>query len=146
MKVTIPLFDIFSLGTGFFVGYKKSQGNEVNEELLLILPTALVVSTTPCFMKFGEWLSKKMYKTVESRMLNGDQIDVNVDDHVVPYHNLPLEQRTEHLERLREKRSELEEKFSTNNYLKKTAKGSLRSAIETSIGYGIGYLVGEILS
>lgn len=138
MKINIPIVDIATLVTGFYVGYNHAKGNDMSAFMEyggLIGPTITTAALAYGMTKLAKGMGK-MAKTARKY----GTIKVNFDGIEKKYSELRLEER----EKFDKKISELERKTEELNPRKSAFNAAKRYAIETGIGYVAGQIIGQL--
>ena len=97
-KLKVPLYDIGTLATGFYIGYNEGKGIDVSptvEYLTKYGPTAFAVTSTPVMIKltntFGKWMNKAIAQNLQSGNLEVTLPDGSKEK----YRNLDEEKKSE---------------------------------------------------
>ncbi len=117
----IPLFDIGTVLSGASVGFSKAKGIEIGhlDELLKYGPTVFATLTVPSAMLY----SRKRFN------YDSNIFEITPGQGLKVYNDPVL--------------TEINKKLSTPNIVKETFGTSLKTAIETCIGYAAGYAIGR---
>jgi len=145
-KLTIPLYDIGTLISGFYIGYNEGKGIDTTQTVEYLTkygPTAIAVCMTPLMLKvinmFGKWTNRKIMQN-----LHNEDFEVTRQDKTKKYKDLNMDQKQELRHKILENINNLESKLQDISYLKPTIIAGTRTAIETIIGYTAGRIYSEI--
>jgi hypothetical protein len=143
---TIPLYDIGTLISGFYIGYNEGKGIDTSQTVDYLTkygPTILAVSMTPLILKatnmFGRWTNRKML-----RDLCNENFEVTIKGKTKQYKDLDEDKKQELTNKMLENVNDLESKLQNPQYLKPTLIAGTRTAIETMIGYAAGRIYSQI--
>ena len=146
-RLKIPLYDIGTIATGFYIGYNEGKGIDVSpsiEYLTKYGPTAIAVTATPIMIKltntFGKWINRKVAQNLQDGNL---QITLP-DGSKEKYKNLDENQRQKITPKIVKGINNLESRLQDPKYLKLTLSIGTRTAVETTAGYITGRIYSQI--
>lgn len=146
-KLDVPLYDIATIATGFFIGYNKGKGVDVTptvEYLTKYGPTTLAIYVTSLLTKRISILAKYVYKPITREFEDGDLNIVLPNDSKKKYKELDEYQKQKITPKLVEALTDLKSKSEHPSYLKDISYHGLITAAETTLGYIIGDLCSQI--
>ncbi|MBW2973187.1 hypothetical protein KY346_02215 [Candidatus Woesearchaeota archaeon] len=121
-KVSIPIDDIASLVCGIYAGYQSAHGEDPSP-YLFYGPTIVRTSLVPPFMLFVRGSLKAALHITRDRP-----------------NRLPAQENAQMIRGLKEGK----ESITVRKTAGITVKEAGLSALETAVGYGIGYAIGKI--
>ena len=146
-KLKIPLYDLGTLATGFYIGYSEGKGIDTSttiEYLTKYGPTAFAVVATPSAIKliniFGKWTTRQVSKNLQ----DGNLEVVLQNGSRKKYRDLNESEKQKITPKIIDGANKLESKLQNPKYLKPTLKTGARTAIETASGYIAGRLYSQI--
>jgi len=136
-KLDIPVFDLATLGAGFYVGYNEGKGIDVGNNLEYLTkygPTTFALVASPILAKVMTTGSKTFLNYMDKSLENGN-IKNNEGKYLTP------EEIELGMKSLKKSKKSLE----NIRYLKPTLKLASRTALETIIGYTIGRMTSQLI-
>ncbi len=135
-RFKVPLYDIFAFTAGFSIGYSEVKGIDTGpafEYLTKYGPTAFATTITPFILKkkSNDYLRDLQYNNV-TILFQGDSKkkyrDLNEDEKRKININF----------------KNFESRLNRPEYIKKPVSIGLKTALETSLGYSLGSLLGRL--
>lgn len=146
----IPLYDLGTIASGFYIGYNEGKGNHISptvECLTKYGPTVFVSIMTPITLK----LINSLMRRTRKRMIDGlesGELDVKIygytGGYIRKYKDLDESRQADISSKILKSCCNLESKINNQRYMKPTAIACTRTAIETAIGYAIGRVYSQI--
>jgi hypothetical protein len=125
--VKLPLFDLATLASGFYIGYQEGKGIQTNQTVEYVTkygPTGFALVATPFL--------QKSIKTVGMYFLSQAKKAEKTEQMLNPAH------KSENSDQL----NTLEDKLNSISYMKPTVIMGVRTGIQTTVGY----VAGRVLS
>jgi hypothetical protein len=143
----IPVYDIFTLSCGFYIGYLEGKGVDTSnnlESLLKYGPTIFAVGSTLVLNKAYNSSRSWIYNNVVKGLDSGN-LEIKIKDNFKKrYKEFTQEEKKEMLPKILDnlKKINLD---NNSNYLKNSAIIGTRTAVETYIGYSLGKLYSGLI-